>query len=45
MSFVAIYDIDSDSWLVQETTGNIPANRYEFCMAGVSEADSKSYEL
>lgn len=45
MTTVNVFDIDSDNWLQQKTTGDIPHGRYAFCMAGAGENGSGSYEL
>lgn len=39
-----IYDVDSNSWFEQSTSGTSPAPRQEYCMAGVA-SDNKTYEI
>ncbi|KAK3403159.1 hypothetical protein B0T20DRAFT_18097 [Sordaria brevicollis] len=39
-----IYDVDSNAWFEQSTSGTPPAPRQEYCMAGVA-SDNKTYEI
>ncbi|KAF2402058.1 hypothetical protein EJ06DRAFT_529186 [Trichodelitschia bisporula] len=41
---VQVYDPASDSWYTQSTTGNMPSNRKEFCIAGVASTN-ETYEI
>lgn len=45
MGTVTIYDVESEKWLQQKTTGDIPRGRYAFCMVGAGETSTGSYEL
>ena len=46
MSFdnARIFDVDSNAWFEQSTSGTPPAPRQEYCMAGVA-SDNQTYEI
>ncbi|KAK1778172.1 hypothetical protein QBC45DRAFT_414666 [Copromyces sp. CBS 386.78] len=44
MDTARIFDIDSNAWFEQSTSGTSPAPRQEYCMAGVA-SDNQTYEI
>lgn len=42
---VDVYDVDSNSWYSQQTTGEIPLPVYDFCAIGLESEDQGSYEM
>lgn len=44
MDSARIFDIDSNAWFEQSTSGTSPAPRQEYCMAGVA-SDNQTYEI
>ena len=46
MEQITIYDVESDKWLLQNTTGDLPLFRAEFCSVVVADPDDKqSYDI
>ena len=41
---VWVYDIAYDNWFAQQTTGNVPEPRKEFCMTGIA-SNNQTYEI
>ncbi len=41
---VRVYDLESDRWYEQNTSGNIPAPRMDFCVAGAA-SNERTYEI
>ncbi|EGZ76209.1 hypothetical protein NEUTE2DRAFT_53916 [Neurospora tetrasperma FGSC 2509] len=44
MDTARIFDIDSNAWFEQSTSGTSPRPRQEYCMAGVA-SDNQTYEI
>jgi hypothetical protein len=44
MTYVQVYDPSTKTWYEQETTGQAPSPRKEFCVAGVA-SQSQTYEI
>ena len=45
MSIITLYDLASDTWYHQQTTGDIPAARSEFCMVGAPSQDKSYFDM
>ena len=45
MSNITLYDIGTETWYYQETSGPAPPGRSEFCMVGSASSDNSSYEM
>jgi hypothetical protein len=45
MAEVTLYDPSSQTWYVQQATGDIPPPRGQFCMVGRASSDGQTYEL
>ncbi|KAK0635505.1 hypothetical protein B0T17DRAFT_46228 [Bombardia bombarda] len=44
-SSVQIYDVNSQNWYDQKTSGSIPTSRKDFCMTGVASASDSTYDI
>ncbi|EAW09099.1 uncharacterized protein ACLA_078480 [Aspergillus clavatus NRRL 1] len=45
METVSVYDVDSDKWYIQNTTGDIPPQLTKFCSVYASAADGSSHNI
>jgi len=45
MSIITLYDLASETWHHQQTTGDIPPARSEFCMVGTPSYDKSSFDM
>jgi hypothetical protein len=45
MTNITIYDTYTQQWYHQTATGDIPAPRLQFCIAGAQAADNSTYEM
>lgn len=45
MSNISLFDVSSQSWYYQQSTGDIPSQRDRFCVVGASGGDKSSFEI